>query len=120
MEQKISEEFIINLSKQKKEPKWMLDFRLKAFATFLRYDNPNFGPKIELNFDDIVYYKKENQEKTDDWQKVKKDIKDVFADLGVIKAEEEYLGGVSNQIESEVFYHKHGYDDVIFESTDDA
>ena len=120
MKQKISEEFIINLSKQKKEPKWMLDFRLKAFATFLRYDNPKFGPKIELNFDDIVYYKKENQEKTDDWQKVKKDIKDVFDDLGVIKAEEEYLGGVSNQIESEVFYHKHGYDDVIFESTDDA
>ncbi len=98
----------------------MLDFRLKAFATFLRLDNPKFGPKIELNFDDIVYYKKENQEKTDDWQKVKKDIKDVFDDLGVIKAEEEYLGGVSNQIESEVFYHKHGYNDVIFESTDDA
>ena len=120
MKQKISEEFIINLSKQKKEPKWMLDFRLKAFATFLHLDNPKFGPKIELNFDDIVYYKKENQEKTDDWQKVKKDIKDVFDDLGVIKAEEEYLGGVSNQIESEVFYHKHGYDDVIFESTDDA
>ena len=98
----------------------MLDFRLKAFATFLRLGNPNFGPKIELNFDEIVYYKKENQEKTDDWHKVKKDIKDVFDDLGVIKAEEEYLGGVSNQIESEVFYHKHGYNDVIFESTDDA
>lgn len=118
--EKISKEFIINLSKEKNEPEWMLDFRLKSFECFLKMDNPNFGPKLDIDFDKIVYYKKEDQKKTNDWQEVKKDIKDIFADLGVIKAEEEYLGGVSNQIESEVFYHKHQNNEVIFESTDEA
>ena len=117
---KISREFIINLSLQKKEPKWMLEFRLKAFEEFLKLDNPKFGPEIDLDLDKIVYYKKEDQKPTDDWQEVKKPIKNVFEELGVIKAENEYLEGVSNQIESEVFYHKHENNKIIFESTDEA
>lgn len=120
MSQKISKEFIIELSKSKNEPQWMLDFRLKSFEEFLKLDNPSFGPKLDIDFSQIVYYKKENQKSTDNWENVKKDIKDVFDDLGVIKAEKEYLGGVSNQIESEVFYHRHENSDVIFESTDEA
>ncbi len=120
MSQKISKEFIIELSKSKNEPQWMLDFRLKSFEEFLKLDNPSFGPKLDIDFSKIVYYKKEDQTSTDNWENVKKDIKDVFDDLGVIKAEKEYLGGVSNQIESEVFYHRHENSDVIFESTDEA
>lgn len=120
MNQKISKEFIIELSKSKNEPQWMLDFRLKSFEEFLKLDNPSFGPKLDIDFSKIVYYKKEDQTSTDNWENVKKDIKDVFDDLGVIKAEKEYLGGVSNQIESEVFYHRHENSDVIFESTDEA
>lgn len=120
MSQKISKEFIIELSKSKNEPQWMLDFRLKSFEEFLKLDNPSFGPKLDIDFSKIVYYKKEDQKSTDNWENVKKDIKDVFDDLGVIKAEKEYLGGVSNQIESEVFYHRHENSDVIFESTDEA
>lgn len=120
MSQKISKEFIIELSKSKNEPQWMLDFRLKSFEEFLKLDNPSFGPKLDIDFSQIVYYKKEDQKSTDNWENVKKDIKDVFDDLGVIKAEKEYLGGVSNQIESEVFYHRHENSDVIFESTDEA
>lgn len=120
MSKKISKEFIIELSKSKNEPQWMLDFRLKSFEEFLKLDNPSFGPKLDIDFSKIVYYKKEDQKSTDNWENVKKDIKDVFDDLGVIKAEKEYLGGVSNQIESEVFYHRHENSDVIFESTDEA
>ena len=120
MSQKISKEFIIELSKSKNEPQWMLDFRLKSFEEFLKLDNPSFGPKLDIDFSKIVYYKKEDQKSTDNWENVKKNIKDVFDDLGVIKAEKEYLGGVSNQIESEVFYHRHENSDVIFESTDEA
>ena len=120
MNQKISKDFIINLSKQKNEPDWMLDFRLKSYEEFLKLDNPDFGPELKIDFDKIVYYKKEEQKPTNDWCEVKKPIKDIFDELGVIKAEEEYLGGVSNQLESEVFYHKHNNSDVIFESTDEA
>ncbi len=54
---KLDKDFIINLSKKKQEPKWMLDFRLQSFNAFTNLENPNFGPKIELDFDKILYYK---------------------------------------------------------------
>lgn len=117
---KLTKEFIIDLSKKKREPKWMLDFRLKSFDAFLKLDNPKFGPKLDIDFDKINFYKKDF-ELTNNWANVDDKIKKTFKELGVIDAEESYLGGVSNQIESEVFYHnlkdKSG---VIFLSTDEA
>ena len=121
MKEKLSKEFIINLSKSKKEPKWMLDIRLKAYDKFMELDNPKFGPILDLDFDEICYYKRVSKEMTDNWNSVACNIKDTFDNLGVIKAEKEYLGGVTNQIESEVFYHKtNSKFDIIFTSTDDA
>ena len=121
MKEKLSKEFIINLSKSKKEPKWMLDIRLKAYEEFIKLDNPKFGPIINLDFDDICYYKRVNKEMTDNWNNVACSIKDTFDNLGVIDAEKKYLDGVTNQYESEVFYHKNNSKfDIIFTSTDDA
>ena len=121
MKEKLSKEFIIKLSKEKNEPKWMLDIRLKAYDEFLQLDNPKFGPIIDLDFDDIIYYKKVNEKMENNWNKVNCKIKNTFNELGVIDAEKKYLGGVTNQIESEVFYHNTSVnDDIIFTSTDDA
>ncbi len=121
MKEKLSKEFIINLSKDKNEPSWMLDIRLEAYEEFLKLDNPKFGPIIDLNFDDIIYYKKSTGDMTNNWNNVACSVKDTFDNLGVIKAEKEYLGGVTNQFESEVFYHNTTVkDDIIFTSTDDA
>ncbi len=118
---KLDEQFIIDLSTKKGEPKWMLDFRLKSFKKFQELDNPKFGPEIDIDLDKILYYKDNDQENVDDWDKVNTEIKDTFCNLGVIKAENEYLGGVTNQYESEVVYHKNkSQDGVIFLSTDDA
>ena len=123
MNETLNEEFIINLSKSKNEPKWMLDFRLKSYEAFKKLDNPSFGPKIEIDFDSINYYRKRG-EITSNWDKVNCNIRNRFRDLGVIDAEEKYLGGVSNQYESEVIYHNSLTDikeqGVIFLSTDDA
>jgi Fe-S cluster assembly protein SufB len=117
---KLTKEYIKKISKLKKEPKWMLDFRLNAFSKFLELDNPKFGPKIDLDFDKINYYKKVGN-LTDDWNKVDSNVKKTFKDLGVIDAENKYLCGVSNQIESEVFYHKlKDNNGVIFLSSDEA
>ena len=122
MNETLNEEFIINLSKSKNEPKWMLDFRLKSYEAFKKLDNPSFGPKIEIDFDSINYYRKRG-EITSNWDKVNCNIRNRFRDLGVIDAEEKYLGGVSNQYESEVIYHNSLTDikdqGVIFLSTDD-
>lgn len=119
----LSEEMVINLSKSKNEPKWMRDFRVKSYRKFLELDMPDFGPKIDIDFDSINYYRKRG-ENTDDWNKVNCAIRNRFDDLGVIDAENKYLGGVTNQYESEVVYHN-TLDDikdqgVIFLSTDDA
>lgn len=122
MKKKLDEQFIINLSKSKEEPPWMLEIRLKAYEEFKKLPEPDFGPKIEIDFDNINYYKKEEGTNlTDDWNKVSCSVKNTFEKLGVIAAEKKYLGGVTNQIESEVFYHNQSLgDNIIFTSTDDA
>ncbi len=120
--EKLSKDFIINMSKKKNEPEWMLSFRLKSYDAFLSLDNPNFGPDIDIDFDSICYYKSNSSASTDNWEKVDNGIKDEFKKLGVIDAERKYLDGVNNQFESEVVYHKLNTekDGVIFLSTDDA
>lgn len=121
MKEKLTEKFIIDLSNKKNEPKWMLDFRLDCFKKFLELENPDFGPELEINFDEILYYKSVQENSKDNWNKVDDNIQKTFCDLGVIDAEEKYLDGVSNQYESEVVYHSNKTDkDIIFMSTDDA
>lgn len=119
---KIDKKYVIELSKKKNEPKWMLDFRLNSLDVFNGFENPNFGPKLDIDFDKIVYYKDNKNKMTDNWDKVEENVRDTFCDLGVIKAEQDYLYGVTNQYESEVVYHsiKDKNSDVIFTSTDDA
>ena len=112
---------IEKISKIKNEPNWMKEFRLKSLNKFFELDNPDFGPKIDIDFSKINYYKKVSEVK-DNWNKVDNNIKNTFKELGVIEAEEKYLCGVSNQYESEVIYHKNKFDNdnVIFLSTDEA
>ena len=118
---KLTKDFILELSKNKQEPKWMLDFRLNSFEKFLELDNPSFGPEIDIDFNELNYYKKIADIETD-WNNVDENIKTTFKDLGVIDAENKYLCGVSNQMESEVVYHnlKDEESDIIFLSTDEA
>ena len=96
---------IKEISKIKKEPKWMLEFRLKSFEAFTNFDNPFFGPTLNINFDEINYYKKVTDKIADNWKDVPEDAKTVFEKLGLIDAEKKYLSGVGAQFESEVIYH---------------
>lgn len=122
MKKELNEQFIIDLSKKKNEPEWMLEFRLKSYAKFKELDNPDFGPKLDFDFENINYYKGNKEALTNDWEKVNCSIRSRFDELGVIDAEEKYLGGVTNQFESEVVYHNQSVNDegIIFTSTDDA
>lgn len=121
MKKQLNEKFIIELSTKKKEPKWMQEFRLKSFAAFQKLENPSFGPDLNIDFDSILYYKSTEDKVQNDWNDVKESTRGIFCDLGVIEAEKKYLGGVSNQYESEVIYHKQKEDaNIIFMSTDEA
>ena len=121
MKRELNEQFIKELSHKKNEPKWMLDFRLEAYKKFLELENPSFGPDLDFDFNNITYYKSAEEELTNKWDKVNCSIRQSFDELGVIDAEKKYLGGVTNQYESEVFYHNQNVDQgIIFTSTDDA
>ncbi len=120
----LNKDFVKWLSNKKGEDDKMLSFRLKALETFFKLDNPSFGPKIDIDFNNINYYKSENNKIEEEWKNVDEEIKNTFASLGVIEAEKKYLDGVSNQYESEVVYHKNSASaenkNIIFTSTDEA
>lgn len=119
----LNEETIKKISAMKNEPEWMLEFRLNSLKKFNELDMPKFGPKLDIDFSSINYYKKEG-ESVSNWDKVNCSIRNTFKELGVIDAENKYLNGVTNQYESEVIYHKleDGLNEkgIIFLSSDDA
>lgn len=124
MEKGLSKSKIIEISKIKNEPKWMLDFRLNAYEKFESLDNPIFGPFINIDFDEITYYKKVSDNITSNWECVPNDAKKVFDKLGLPDAERKYLSGLGAQFESEVVYHNMIEElekkNVIFCDTDTA
>ena len=121
---KLTREIINEISMIKKEPEWMREFRLKAFSYFSSASEPSWGPKIDVDFDSITYYKKRTEELTNDWEKISCAIRNEFKDLGVIDAEKKYLDGIGAQYDSEVIYHNMMEElkkkNVIFMDTDSA
>lgn len=115
---------VMEISKTKKEPKWMRDFRLNSYEKFMELSNPNFGPELKIDFDDITYYKKVGDKVQNKWEDVPVDVKNTFDKLGLPEAEQKYLAGIGAQYESEVIYHnmiKELVDkNVIFCDTDTA
>jgi len=122
----LSEDIIREISATKNEPEWMLAFRLKAYAEFLRRPMPNFGPDLseEVKFEDYTYYIKPSEKTETNWEDVPENIKETFDKLGIPEAEAKYLSGVSTQYESEVVYHNNQKEleeqGVIFLDTDSA
>ena len=102
---KLTKEVVEKISSIKGEPKWMLDFRLRSLDAFLKSNNPNFGPKIDIDYDNITYYKERENNLTDNWNNISCDVRNIFDDLGVISAEAKYLDGMGAQYDSEVIYH---------------
>ncbi len=105
-DQGLTEEIIRNISREKNDPEWMLDFRLKSLDVYCRTALPSWGPSLEeLDMNQIVTYVKPNAKMTGNWKEVPEDIKDTFDRLGIPEAEKESLAGVGAQYDSEVVYH---------------
>ena len=122
-----SRKVIEMISEMKNEPKWMLDFRLRAYEIFLKKFMPTWGNTDVLNainFDDIHYYIRPSGKQVNDWNELPDEIKYTFDRLGVPESEKKFLAGTGAQFESEVMFHnlekqleKKG---VIFVDTDTA
>jgi len=121
----ISEELVYMISRDKNEPEWMLQLRLKALEVFKKKPMPDWGPSLsKLNLNEITYFAKPDAKETKNWDDLPDDIKNTFERLGIPEAERKVLAGVGTQYESEVVYHnlkeewaKQG---VIFENMDTA
>ena len=102
----LTEEVVRDISRRKKDPEWMLEFRLKSLEVYHSLALPTWGPDLsELNMDDIVTYVQPDARMTGNWKEVPEDIKDTFDRLGIPEAEKTSLGGVGAQYDSEVVYH---------------
>lgn len=104
----LNREIVEEISRMKKEPQWMTDFRLHALEIFFKKPMPTWGDtKLlgDIDFDNIFYYVKPGEKQSKDWNEVPKDIKDTFEKLGIPEAERKFLAGVTAQYESEVVYH---------------
>ena len=120
----LDREKVIKISKIKKEPKWMLEYRLDSYEKFINSKEPKFGPEINLDINNITFYKALNNKVTSNWSEVDKDINNTFEEIGIQKAEKEYLGGVHVQFESKALYQNMIDElkekNVIFTDTDTA
>ena len=106
IERGLNEDVIRQISAHKGEPKWMLDFRLDAYETFLSKPMPNWGADLSgIDFDNIFYYLKPAEINARSWDDVPDTIKNTFERLGIPEAERKFLAGVGAQYESEVIYH---------------
>ena len=101
----LNEDTIRFISSMKKEDKFFLDFRLKALKEFFSHPNTKFGPDLSfINFQDYTYYTKVSDGVKSSWDEVPKELKDTFDKIGIPKAEQEFLSGVTTQYESEAVY----------------
>lgn len=103
----LTPELVRQISKDKDEPEWMTERRLKAYEIFLKKPMPNWGPSLEkLDLNKIHYYMRPNAQNSTTWDDVPIEIKKTFDKLGIPEAEKKSLGGVGAQYESETIYHK--------------
>ena len=78
----LTKEIIEEISKQKQDPEWMKEFRLKALEVYNKLELPTWGPDIsELNMDEIATYVRPKTKMSDSWDDVPEDIKNTFDKL---------------------------------------
>ena len=107
VEEGLTPDIVRQISKDRNDPDWMLEFRLKSLETYNQMAVPEWGPSIEgLHMDNIVTYIRPKAERMQkDWNEVPTDIKDTFERLGIPQAERASLAGVGAQYDSELVYH---------------
>jgi len=102
----LTKKLVEDISLAKDEPKWMLEYRLKALASYLKQPLPKWGGDLsKIDFENISYYIKPADKNSTNWNDVPKKIKKTFDRLGIPQAERKFLAGVGAQYESEVIYH---------------
>ena len=106
----LNEDIIRLISSRKKEPQWLLEFRLDAFRRWQKMAPPEWGHLTlpEIDFQDIIYWaapKKDSERPTE----IDPALVETFDKLGIPIKEREVLAGVKSK-ESQVAV------DAVFDS----
>ena len=93
----LNKEVIKTISKIKDEPKWMLEWRLKAYKRWLEMDEPEWQklnyPKI--NFQEICYYSSPKKKTLNSLDEVDPELLKTYDKLGIPLNEQKMLSGVA-------------------------
>lgn len=101
----LNQEKIKQISEIKREDSWVLDYRLKSYELFEKAEEPSFGPKANIDFEKVIYYKTNDDNKIkNNWNDISCSIRDELNSVGVLESEK-HLDGMGVQYESEVIYH---------------
>ena len=94
----LSEDVIRLISEKKKEPDWMLEWRLKAYAGWLKMEEPKW-PNVTyppINYQDIIYYAAPRQKPSlNSIDDLDPELKRTFDKLGISLEEQKRLSGVA-------------------------
>ena len=68
----INEDNVKKISSIKKEDNWVRNYRVDSYHKFENIGLPEFGPKIDLDFSKIIYYKNNEQDEKiqSDWNNI--------------------------------------------------
>jgi Fe-S cluster assembly protein SufB len=94
----LSEDVVRLISAKKEEPEWMLDFRLRAYRTWLKMTEPTWAhvqyPPID--YQNIIYYSAPKvSEKKKSLDEVDPELLDTFEKLGISLSEQKRLANVA-------------------------
>src|SRR5438132_409038 len=86
-EKGLSRQTVEQISEMKKEPEWMLKFRLRAYEHFVKRPMPMWGGDLaHIDFNDIYYYLRPTDKVEKSWDDVPDKIKKTFNRWGIPEA----------------------------------
>src|SRR5210317_1853232 len=94
----LNEDIVKFISKKKKEPKWLLEWRLKAYKKWLTMKQPKWAMVDfpEINFQDIYFYSApKTKPKLNSLDEVDPELLKTYEKLGIPIKEQEMLAGVA-------------------------
>lgn len=103
----VNQKVVEQISASNKEPRWMLELRLKALEIYKAKPMPNWWPNLSnLDLESIYYFAKpEWAGNNKSWEDVPENIKKTFDRLWIPEAEKKSLAWVGAQYDSETVYH---------------
>ena len=98
IEKGLNENVVRLISEKKNEPKFMLDFRLKAFKKWQQMSSPEWAHLkfSEINYQDVSYYSApKTKKKLDSLDEVDPELLETFEKLGISLSEQKRLTNVA-------------------------